>query len=60
MFGFAGATAAVVAEHHAYGGKGAADLAKAVVEAAQQPSKLKWVTTKRDVRNSPDNTSLAH
>lgn len=32
------ASAAVVAEHHAYGGKGAVDLAKAVIEAAKQPS----------------------
>lgn len=28
----------MVAEHHACGGKGAVDLAKAVVEAAKQPS----------------------
>jgi formate--tetrahydrofolate ligase len=39
----AGARAAVVAEHHAYGGKGAVDLAKAVVEAAQQPSEFNFL-----------------
>ena len=51
LFHFAGATAAVVAEHHAHGGKGAVDLAKAVVEAAQQPSKFKCVSKHRDTRD---------
>jgi formate--tetrahydrofolate ligase len=34
----AGAADAVVSEHHAFGGSGALDLAKAVVKASQQPS----------------------
>lgn len=34
----AGAADAVVSEHHAFGGRGALDLAKAVIQAAQQPN----------------------
>lgn len=39
----AGAKAAVVAEHHAFGGFGAKDLATAVVEATSQPSSFKFL-----------------
>ncbi len=39
----AGALDAVPAEHHAKGGEGALDLARAVVKAAEQPSDMKFL-----------------
>lgn len=39
----AGASAAVVAEHHALGGAGAVDLANAVIAATSQPSDFKFL-----------------
>ena len=38
----AGATAAVVCDHHARGGAGAADLAAAIVDACERPSSFKF------------------
>ncbi len=39
----AGAAAAVVCEHHAYGGAGALDLARAVADACQQTSDFRFL-----------------
>lgn len=39
----AGATDAVVSDHHARGGEGALDLARAVVEVAAQPSAMRFL-----------------
>ena len=39
----AGADAAVVSEHHAYGGRGAVELAKAVKAACQKPADFSFL-----------------
>ncbi len=39
----AGAADAVVCNHHALGGEGAADLGRAVIKACEQPSSFKFL-----------------
>ena len=39
----AGADAAVVSEHHAFGGEGAVELAKAIVAACEKPTAFKYL-----------------
>ena len=43
MMHAAGATDAVVCEHHAYGGAGAAKLGEAVISACQQEADFKFL-----------------